>query len=101
MILKANFDIPSSLMFQELNRLSVENRLKYNKAVLTYRVLDNLTSDYLTELLTPLSEIHLLNLRSLENGLLHIPLSRITRLLAQPQNYVMLYHKRSEFLILC
>ena len=30
------------------------------------------------ELMTPLSEIHLLNLRSSENGLLHIPLSRTT-----------------------
>ena len=36
-ILKANFDTPSSLMFQELGWLSVENRLKYNKAVITYR----------------------------------------------------------------
>ena len=77
-ILKANFDTPSSLMFQELGWLSVENRLKYNKAVITYRALNNLTPDYLSELLIPLSEIHSLNLRSLENGLLHIPLSRTT-----------------------
>ena len=77
-ILKANFDTPSSLMFQELGWLSVENRLKYNKAVITYRALNNLTPDYLSELLTPLSEIHSLNLRSSENGLLHIPLSRTT-----------------------
>ena len=58
--------------------LSVENRLKYNKAVITYRALNNLTPDYLSELLTHLSEIHSLNLRSSENGLLHIPLSRTT-----------------------
>ena len=77
-ILKANFDTPSSLMFQELGWLSVENRLKYNKAVITYRALNNLTPDYLSELLTPLSEIHSLNLRSSENGLLHIPLSHTT-----------------------
>ena len=75
---KANFDTPSSLMFQELSWLSVENRLKNNKTVLTYRTLNNLTPDYLTELLTPLSEIHSLNLRSSENGLLHIPLSHTT-----------------------
>ena len=68
----------SSLMFQELGWLSLENRLKYNKAVLTYRALNNFTPDYLTELLTSLSEIHSLNLRSSENGLLHIPLSRTT-----------------------
>ena len=77
-ILKANFDTPSSLMFQELSWLSIEIRLKYNKAVLTYRALNNLTPDYLKELLTPLSEIRSLNLRSSENGLLHIALSRTT-----------------------
>ena len=53
-------------------------QIKYNKAVITYRALNNLTPDYLSELLTPLSEIHSLNLRSSENGLLHIPLSRTT-----------------------
>ena len=72
------FDTPSSLMFKELGWLSVESRLKYNKAVITYRPLNNLTPDYLTELLTPLSEMYSLNLRSSENGLLHIPLSRTT-----------------------
>ena len=65
-------------MFQELYWLSIENRLKYNKAVLYYRALNNLTADYFTLLLTPLSGIHSLNLRSSENGLLHIPLSRTT-----------------------
>ena len=40
-----------------------------------YRALNNLTPDYLTELLTPFSEIHSFNLRSSENGLLHILLS--------------------------
>ena len=77
-ILKANFDTPSSLMFQELGWLSVEDRLKCNKAVPTYIALNNLTPDYLTELLTPLSEIQSLNLRSSENGLLQRPLSRTT-----------------------
>ena len=75
-ILRADFDTPSSLMFRELNWLSIESRLKYNKDVLTYRALNNLTPDYISKLLTPLSEIHSLNLRSSENGLLHIPLAR-------------------------
>ena len=39
-----------------------------------HRALNNLTPDYLTELLTPFSEIHSLNLRPSENGLLHTPL---------------------------
>ena len=59
-ILKANCDTPSSLMFQELSLPSVENRLKYNKEVPSYRALSNLTPDYLTELLTPLSELKII-----------------------------------------
>ena len=78
-IIKDNFDTSPSLMFQALNWLSTENRLKYNKAVITYRALNNLTPDYLTELLTLLSEIQSLNLRSSAYGLLHIPLSRMRR----------------------
>ena len=75
-ILRADFDTPSSAMFQELNWPSIENRLKYNKAVLTYRALNKLTPDYISNLLKPLSETHSLNLRSSENGSLHIPLAR-------------------------
>ena len=35
-ILRADFDTPSSVMFQELSWPTIENRLKYNKAVFTY-----------------------------------------------------------------
>ena len=35
-ILKADFDTPSVLMFQELDWLSVGSRIKYNKAVTIY-----------------------------------------------------------------
>lgn len=63
-------------MFQELNWPSIENRLKYNKAVFTHRALNKLTPDYISHLLKPLSETHSLNLRSSENGSLNIPLAR-------------------------
>ena len=46
-ILKADFDTPSSLMFRDLNWLSVEKRVKYNKAVLTYRALNNMAPEYI------------------------------------------------------
>ena len=75
-ILRADFDTPSSLMVRELNLLSIESRLKHNKAVLTYRALNNFTPDYISKLLTPLSEIRSLKLRSSENGILHIPVAR-------------------------
>ena len=43
-ILKSDFRTPSADMFKELGWLSVERRLKYNKAVLTYKALNNSSS---------------------------------------------------------
>ena len=74
-ILRVDFDTPSSAMLQELNWPSIESRLKYNKAVFT-RALNKLTPDFISNLLKPLSETHSINLRSSENGSLHIPLAR-------------------------
>ena len=75
-ILQADFDTPSSTMLQELGWLSVNARIKYNKAVLTYKALNKMTPEYITQLLTPMSETHTLNLRSVKNGTLLVPLSR-------------------------
>ena len=75
-ILKADFMTPSKLMFETLGWLSVPKRLLYNKAILTYKALNNLTPAYISNLLTPLSEKHSRSLRSSENGLLCIPRSR-------------------------
>ena len=75
-ILKADFDTPSVLMFQELDWLSVRSRIKYNKAVVIYKALNNMTPDYITKLLKPMSQTHSLNLRSGQNGTLYTPLAR-------------------------
>ena len=83
-ILRADFDTPYSAMFRELNWFPIENRLKYNKAVCTYRALNKLTPDYISNILKPLSESHSLK------TLLHV----------QPRSYGMLYLKLSEMLIL-
>ena len=70
-ILRTDFNTPSQEMFQELGWLPVLNRIDYNKAVLTYRALNNLTPAYITNLL----KVHSLNLRSSENGSLYVPRS--------------------------
>ena len=75
-ILKADFDTPSVLMFQELDWLSVRSRMKYNKAVVIYKALNNMTPDYITKLLIPMSQTHSLNLGSGQNGTLYTPLAR-------------------------
>ena len=71
-ILRADYDTPSVDMFNQLGWLSIPDRLKYNKAVLTYRAINNLSPEYITQLLKPVSEIHTLNLSS-ENGSLYVP----------------------------
>ena len=75
-ILKADFLTPSKLMFETLGWLSVPKRIFYNKAILTYKALNNLTPTYITNLLTPISNTHSFSLRSQENGALCIPRSR-------------------------
>ena len=67
-ILKADLFTPSKLMFETLGWLSVPKRLLHNKAILTYKALNNMTPAYITNLLTPISKTHSLSLRSSENG---------------------------------
>ena len=75
-ILQVEYLTPSSLMFEELGWLSIPRQFMYNKAVLTFKALNNLTPAYISSLLKPMSETHSLSLRSSDNGLLSIPTSR-------------------------
>ena len=75
-ILNSDFDTSSASMFQELGWMPVESRINYNKAVLTYKALNNMRPDYITKLLTPMSQAHFRNLRSSENNELYVPFSQ-------------------------
>lgn len=75
-ILHADFNTPSAEMFEELSWLPILKRLKYNKAVFTYKAMNNLTPQYITDLLMPVSETHNRTLRSSVNGALAVPRSR-------------------------
>ena len=50
-ILKADFDTPSLEMFNELGWTTITKRHNYSKAVFTYRALNNLTPEYISNLL--------------------------------------------------
>ena len=78
-ILKKDISTQSSQMFRELKWSPVDERMKYNKAVYTYKALSNVTPDYISSLLKPLSEIHSLNLRSSINSTLYIPRTEICK----------------------
>ena len=74
-ILHADFNTPLLQMFETLNWLPIHKRLKYNKAVFTYKALNNLSPQYITDLLKPVSETHNRTLRSSVNGALAVPRS--------------------------
>ena len=77
-ILKTDFRTPSAGMFKELGWLSVERRLIYKKAVLTYKALNNMTPAYISSMLKTVSQTHCLNLLYSVNGTLYAPKSRTT-----------------------
>ena len=52
-ILHADYNTPSSEMFKELGWSTIKNRHDYNKAVLYFKALNNMTPDYIAALLTP------------------------------------------------
>ena len=65
-------------MFNTLGWPTIEKRHGYNKAVLTYKALNNLTPLHITKLLIPMSQAHNRTLRSTLNGSLavHVPRSK-------------------------
>ena len=68
-ILNAPYDTASSNMFNALGWSTIEKRHSYNKAVLTYKAVNNLTPLYITEQLIPMTH----TLRSSSNGSLVVP----------------------------
>ena len=75
-ILKVDYITPSVEMFQRLRWMTVSQRFNYNKAVLTYKALNNLTPAYISDLLTPTARAYNRNLRSSKNGSLMVPKTR-------------------------
>ena len=56
--------------------MSVNNRLKYNKAVFTYKAINGLTPSYISDLLKPIAKTCSRTLRSSETRSLTVPRSR-------------------------
>ena len=63
-------------MFNVLGWPTIEKRHCYNKDVLTYKALNNLTPLFISELLIYISETHNRTLRSTSNGSLAVPRSK-------------------------
>ena len=56
-ILNADFSTPSKDMIDLLKWMPTHKRLLYNKATLTYKALNGLTPEYITNMLTPISQV--------------------------------------------
>ena len=72
-ILRADFYTPSSVLFSTLNWLTVEQRIIYHKVIMVYKSLNNLSPDYISDLLTYRSQTTNRQLRSTSNFNLHVP----------------------------
>ena len=63
-------------MFNALGWQTIKKRHSYNKAVIIYKALNNLTPLYISDLLKPISQTHNRTLRSTTNGSLAVPRSK-------------------------
>ena len=67
-ILDAPILTPSKELFVQLNWLSFQDRVSYNKLILTYKILKNKTPEYLKALCIQSSDMNSRNLRSVTNN---------------------------------
>lgn len=73
LILDKDYDTPSEELFSMLNWMTFRDRIQYQKAILVYKILNNLAPSYLSNLFLHTCDTHSLNLRSVATDLLHIP----------------------------
>ena len=74
-MLNADYMTPSADMFKNLGWMSVNNRLKYNKAVFTYKAINGLSHSYISDLLKPIAKTCSRTLKSSETHSLTVPRS--------------------------
>ena len=75
-ILNDDYMTPSADMFKSLCWMTVNNRLKYNKAVFTNKAINGLTPSYISDLLKQIAKTCSRTLRSSETRSLTVPRSR-------------------------
>ena len=73
LILDKDFTTPSKDLFKELNWLTFPERVTFQKAVLLYKIFNNLSPDYLRNTFTLTSNIHDRTLRSTSQFQLYSP----------------------------
>ena len=75
MILKADFLTPSKQLFKKLNWLAFPKRVQYHTCLMVYKGIKRSAPEYISSMLTYVSEKHERDTRSTALDLLHIPRS--------------------------
>ena len=75
MILKADFMTPSEQLFKDLNWLPLPERVQYHTCFVVYKGITGKAPEYISSMLTYVSEHHERQTRSTALDLLHIPKS--------------------------
>ena len=72
-ILKADFLTPSEQLFKKLNWLTFPKRVQYHTCLMVYKEINGSAPEYISFMLTYVSEKHERHIRSTALDLLHIP----------------------------
>ena len=73
MILDRDFDEPSAELLAELNWMIFPERVKFQKAIMMFKSMNNLAPPYIGKLFQHTHEIHNRSLRSTADDLLYVP----------------------------
>ena len=73
LILDRDFDAPSAELFAELNWMIFPERVKFQKAIMMFKSMNNLAPPYIGQLFQHTNEIHNRSLRSTAEDLLYVP----------------------------
>ena len=73
LILDKDFDTPSVDLFAELNWMTFPERVQFQKAIMMFKIMNNLAPTYMNNLFQYTNEIHNRNLRSTTENLLYVP----------------------------
>ena len=72
-ILDRSIDTPSADMFTELSWMTFSDRVKFQKSIIMYKIINNLSPSYLFDNFTLTSEVNQRSLRSTTENSLYIP----------------------------
>ena len=96
MILKADFMTPSEQLFKELNWLPFPKRVQYHTCLMVYKSITGQAPEYISSMLTYVSEHHERQTRSTVLDLLHIQPTLTGHFQFKFQNYGIAYQRILE-----